>query len=89
MNRIMVIGSGGAGKSTLSRQLGEILSIDVIHLDQFYWKSGWVGTEMAEFREETEKIIRNTSWVIDGNYSPTLSSRLTYADTVIYLDFPR
>ncbi|MGL5065963.1 MAG: hypothetical protein ACRC62_38835 [Microcoleus sp.] len=32
MKKILVIGCGGAGKSTLSRQLGNILNLEVIHL---------------------------------------------------------
>jgi adenylate kinase family enzyme len=34
----MIIGSGGAGKSTLARQLGDLLSIEIIHLDAEFWK---------------------------------------------------
>ena len=33
MRRIMIIGSGGAGKSTLARKLGQHLGIPVVHLD--------------------------------------------------------
>ena len=44
MKKTAIIGSCGAGKSTLARQLGEILDIKVIHLDSFYWKPGWVAT---------------------------------------------
>ena len=40
--RILVIGAGGSGKSTLASRLGETLGVEVIHLDQHYWKSGWI-----------------------------------------------
>jgi adenylate kinase family enzyme len=36
MKRILIIGSGGAGKSTLARHLGEILNIEIFHLDKLY-----------------------------------------------------
>lgn len=39
--RIMIIRSGGAGKSTLARSLGEKLNIRVIHLDTLLWKPNW------------------------------------------------
>ncbi len=38
MKKIMLIGSGGAGKSTLARKLGVKLGIDVYHLDTLFWK---------------------------------------------------
>ncbi|WP_338049208.1 hypothetical protein [Paenibacillus wynnii] len=38
MNRVLVLGSAGSGKSTLSQQLGEIFKLPVIHLDKYYWK---------------------------------------------------
>lgn len=36
MNKIAVIGSGGSGKSTFSRKLGNILNLPVYHLDTMY-----------------------------------------------------
>ena len=42
MKKVLVIGSGGAGKSTFARHLGTLLNIDVIHLDALYWHPGWV-----------------------------------------------
>ena len=41
MKRIMIIGCGGAGKSTLARQLGEKLNLPVVHLDKLFWLPGW------------------------------------------------
>jgi adenylate kinase family enzyme len=38
--RIVVIGCGGAGKSTFARHLSEILDLSTIHLDSFFWKPG-------------------------------------------------
>ena len=41
MNRVVIIGSPGAGKSTLARDLGRILQINVVHLDRVFWEPGW------------------------------------------------
>lgn len=89
MQKILIVGSGGAGKSTLSRQLGEILNLEVIHLDSFYWNPGWIETPKAEWESIVQDLILRESWIIDGNYSDTLDIRLSVADTVIFLDFPR
>lgn len=54
MKKIILIGSGGSGKSLLARQLGNILGIEVYHLDAIFWKPGWVGTP----KEEQRKVVR-------------------------------
>ena len=87
MQRIMIIGSGGAGKSTLARKLGQHLGIPVIHLDTLYWQPGWLPTPSADWIGLQLKIIQNPCWIIDGNYGSTLDIRLEAADTIIFLDF--
>jgi len=89
MRRIAVIGSGGAGKSALARRLGEILGIEVYHLDAIHWKPGWTPTPEDEWREINEKLAACDEWIIDGNYGSTLDVRLAAADTVVFLDYPR
>ena len=51
MKKILIIGSGGAGKSTLALKLSEITEIPVIHLDSYFWKPNWVKTPTAEWRK--------------------------------------
>jgi adenylate kinase family enzyme len=89
MKRICVIGSGGAGKSTLACQIGTKLGIEVIHLDKLYWKPGWIETPKPEWESIQHEIIKRPSWIIDGNYGGTLDIRLAAADTIIFLDIPK
>lgn len=89
MRRILVIGPGGAGKSTLARQLAELLNIEVFHLDKFYWQAGWVETPKAEWLKTVEELLSHDAWVMDGNYSGTLDVRFKACDTVIFLDMAR
>jgi|SRR5688572_13779511 len=89
MKRVLVIGSGGAGKSTFARRLGELLNIDVIHLDQRYWNPGWIETPKAEWLKTVEALLGRDSWIMDGNYSGTLDLRLKACDTVVFLDMSR
>lgn len=85
----MIIGSGGAGKSTLARQLGEILELPVIHLDAEYWNAGWQPTAKDKWQEIIQRLIQQDAWIMDGNYGGTIDLRLPVADTVIFLDLPR
>lgn len=85
----MVIGSCGAGKSTLAQKLHEILGIDLIHLDQYYWKPNWTRTGKEEWRSKVAQLALGERWIMDGNYRSTMDIRLPQADTIVWLDFSR
>jgi adenylate kinase family enzyme len=89
MKRVAIIGVGGAGKSTLARQLGAVLDLPVIHLDTLYWRPGWVETPAAEWRTIVAELAAAEYWILDGNYGSTLDIRLAAADLIIFLDPPR
>jgi adenylate kinase family enzyme len=89
MRRVLVIGSGGAGKSTLATRLGGRLGLPVIHLDALYWNAGWVATPPEDWARAVADVIARDEWVVDGNYGGTLDARLAACDTVVFLDLPR
>lgn len=89
MKRVLVIGSGGAGKSTFARQLGEITGLPVIHLDAEYWRPGWVEPPKAEWAARVAQLAGEERWIMDGNYGGTMPERIAAADTVVFLDLPR
>lgn len=89
MKRVIVIGCGGSGKSTLSRVLSEKTNLPVVHLDKLFWKEGWVNISREEFDNLLNEELKREEWIIDGNYDRTLKERLKKSDTVIYLDYPR
>ena len=89
MQRIAIIGSPGAGKSTLAPVLGTALGLPIIHLDAVYWRPGWVEPPKDEWAQTVRALTQGEAWIIDGNYSRTMDIRLAAADTIIYLDFPR
>lgn len=86
MRRILVIGNGGAGKSTLSRAVGQMLSLPVVHLDRLWWLPGWVNRTAEEFDALLSKELAKPAWIMDGNYRRTFSWRLRYADFCAVLD---
>ena len=89
MRRVLVIGSGGAGKSTLAARLSQRLGLPLIGLDAQYWKAGWVPTAATEWAEHVRELAFRDAWVMDGNYGGTLDLRLARSDTVVFLDLPR
>jgi adenylate kinase family enzyme len=89
MRRVTIIGSGGAGKSTLARELGDITGLPVIHLDREFWRPGWTETPKADWKERVDELAKGDEWIIDGNFGGTMEIRLASADTAVFLDFPR
>ncbi len=89
MKKIIIIGSGGAGKSTLALQLGKILNIPVYHLDRINWRPGWIEINKSEFREQLIAVLGENEWIIDGNYEGTMQLRIDHCDTIIFLDYKR
>ena len=88
MQRILVIGSPGAGKSTLARELVAHTGLPLYNLDKLHWLPGWVERDRAEGLEELRRVLAQERWIIDGNYGSSLPERLTRADTVVWLDYP-
>lgn len=89
MQRILVIGCGGAGKSTLAQRLGANLQLPVIHLDAHYWRPGWVEPSKSEWATTVSELLTTDAWIMDGNYSGSLAARLAACDSVIFIDLPR
>lgn len=89
MERILIVGNSGAGKSTMARALSEKTGLPVVHLDRLFWRENWQHIAREEFDALLRQELEKHQWIIDGNYDRTVSMRLAYCDTVIYLDYPR
>ena len=88
MERIMVIGSPGAGKSTFSRKLRDVTGLPLYYLDTIWHKPDRTNISREEFDEKLMEIVKEDRWIIDGNYQRTLKKRLERCDTVFFLDYP-
>ena len=89
MERILIIGCPGAGKTTLALALKEKLGLPLVPLDQLWWKGNWENVTREEFDSRLAMALNMDRWIIDGNYSRTIEMRLQRCDTIIYLDFDR
>ena len=88
MQRIVVIGCPGSGKSTLSRELHSKTGIPLYHLDLMYWNADKTTVEKSVFLGRLAAVLKKDEWIIDGNYSSTMDLRVAACDTVIFLDYP-
>jgi len=89
VKKIIVIGSGGAGKSTLSQKLGKILKLQVHYLDAYFWLPGWIERDKTEFISIVKRLINENEWILDGNFKNTMKMRMQACDTIIFLDYNR
>src|SRR2546423_10352801 len=88
MEKIVIIGLSGAGKSKLARELSRMLNIKVYHLDRLFWKRNWERKTKDTRIDILQNLVREERWIIDGAYLNTSVLHLEAADTIIFLDTP-
>jgi adenylate kinase family enzyme len=90
MKRVVILGRGASGKSTLAKRLGEITGLPVVQLDKVFWRPGLIATPREEWAHAQASLVANEKWIMDGDLgsSDVVETRLRAADTVIFLDFP-
>lgn len=88
MQKILVIGCPGAGKSVFSRRLKEKQDLPLYYLDMIWHKPDRTTYTEEKFDRSLREILRMDRWIIDGNYLRTLEMRRQAADTVFFLDYP-
>lgn len=90
MERVRVVGSSGAGKSTTARALALRLDVPYLELDGVHWLPDWRERDTDEFRRlVTQFAVSEPRWVIDGNYSRLGDALDHLVDTYVWLDLPR
>ena len=88
MQKVMVIGCPGSGKSTFSRTLRDRTGLPLYYLDMLYWNADKTTVPKEIFRARLAKILETDAFIIDGNYNSTMEMRLLACDTVFFLDYP-
>ena len=82
-----MIGPGGSGKSYFSKELSQILDIPVYHLDNIFWNKDKTHISSEEFDLKLNEILKEESFIIDGDYSRTYEIRMKNSDTIFFLIF--
>jgi adenylate kinase family enzyme len=85
--RIAILGTSGAGKTTMARCLAARLHLPHIELDSLYWGPNWTEADPDRFRGQVDTALTADRWVVDGNYSAVRGLIWTRADTLVWLDY--
>ena len=89
MQRIVIVGTTGVGKSTLAKALAEKMRLVHIDLDDLHHLPGWKERPNDDFRRLLTEAIRVEKWAVAGNYiSKAQDITWPQADTLIWLDMP-
>ncbi|MEU6404194.1 AAA family ATPase [Streptomyces sp. NPDC046985] len=89
MNRVLVVGSTGAGKTTLARAIAERLAIPFHEMDGLAiiaprWQ------ENPRLLKDVSQISSGSSWIFDSFGHPQVRELLwTRADTIVWIDYSR
>ena len=89
--RIAVVGATGSGKTSLSRDLAERLSLRCVEIDALHWGPNWMPATDDVLRERVACALASRRWVVDGNYAHLSDLTLRRAELLVWLDysFPR
>lgn len=88
MERVLIVGCPGSGKSTFARRLQSKLGLPLFYLDQFFWREDRTMVDQEVFLDRLDQALQEPTWIIDGNYLSSLDQRLAACDTVFFLDYP-
>jgi adenylate kinase family enzyme len=87
MQRILVVGTSGSGKTQMARALSVRLGLPHFELDALHWEPNWTETPTDRLRERVLAATAGAGWIVDGNYSKIRDILWPRADTVVWLDF--
>jgi adenylate kinase family enzyme len=88
MQRIVVFGTTGSGKSWLAERLASRTGLRVVELDALFWGRDWQPAPVELFRHRVERETSGDGWIVVGNYGQVRDLTWRAADTLVWLDLP-
>lgn len=87
MNKVLIIGISGTGKTKLARKLSDFLKNPITHYDELVWRECWKEVDEKIVEKKLNEVVKRDRWIVEGFIHPSAKIKLENADTVIYLDY--
>lgn len=88
MEKVIIIGCPGSGKTTFAEKLQKCTGLPLYYLDAIWHKPDKTHISRDDFDDRIQEIFATSQWIIDGNYNRTIEMRLKECDTVFLFDLP-
>jgi adenylate kinase family enzyme len=88
MQRLVIVGCSGSGKSRLAAALGHRRSLPVIHADREFWQPGWTDPDNDAYRAKIDRLTTSDAWIFDGAPGRVPDIVLPRADAVVWIEQP-
>ena len=85
--RFVILGTTGAGKTTLAQNLSRMLGVPAVELDAIRHGPNWTETPDDEFRRRVAGALPDEGWIVDGNYSVARDIIWHRATAIVWLDY--
>ena len=83
LDRVVVVGTSGSGKSTAGARLANKLGARFVELDELFWGPNWQPKPEAQF----VSLVREAAAVVAGNYGVARPEIWPRANAVVWLNF--
>ena len=87
-DRVLVVGTSCAGKSTFARRLSVLTGQPYVELDELFWGPEWMPKPKDEFVTRVQRAASQGSWIIEGNYGAVREILWPRATAVVWLNYP-
>jgi adenylate kinase family enzyme len=88
LNKIIIIGNSGSGKTFLAQKLAAVLNVPVVHLDKLFWESESCSQKRPKevVYQEIAEITEQPKWILEGVFGDLANIGILKADILIFLN---
>jgi len=90
VNKIIIVGNSGSGKTWMSERMARLLGIRHITLDVIFWEAGGYNRkrDAHEIQADLKEIQNSSTWLVEGVFGHLVDVLMAFTDTLIYMDLP-